>query len=538
MSIKIKFPKNEDVELEQGKPVVILGANGSGKTRLSVKIEELNDKRFNNHSVDADDLLIHRLSAQKSLTISDTISLSDYESSRDALFYGGTNENSPKWIYRYGQKPVTHLLDDYNKVLAMLFAEENMELQKAHEADKRSLKNGKERPQIIITIIEKATIIWNELLPQRTIDLTGGGVHVNYNNGKYHGKEMSDGERVMLYLICQALILPRNSILIIDEPEIHIHKAIVKKLWDKLEQERPDCVFVYITHDLDFAASRKTDKFLWVRSFDGNTWDYEFLTLPEFEELPNELLYEIIGTRKKILFVEGDRNSYDHILYNEFYKDKNYHIIPCGGCSEALKIYKSKKAYEKLNSIEAHCLIDRDFRTDTEIADLRAKDVNILEVAEVENLFVVPALLDIMGEQFACVDAVQQAKDFIIELFGNTKAGQIGEAFVKEINHQLAKLKIENKRATPNEIQSHITSNFSIERIQNFFDEKQAIYDNLDTVDKVLKVFNFKDLRNKVGKKLGVQDYPQRVINLLQSNQNGIRERILSALKPYIPDLP
>ena len=34
MSIIVKFPQGEDVELEQGKPVVVLGANGSGKSLL------------------------------------------------------------------------------------------------------------------------------------------------------------------------------------------------------------------------------------------------------------------------------------------------------------------------------------------------------------------------------------------------------------------------------------------------------------------------------------------------------------------------
>lgn len=45
-TLKIKFPHSEEYEFEAGKPVVLLGANGAGKTRLSVRIEELNDPRF------------------------------------------------------------------------------------------------------------------------------------------------------------------------------------------------------------------------------------------------------------------------------------------------------------------------------------------------------------------------------------------------------------------------------------------------------------------------------------------------------------
>jgi len=541
MSIKVKFPNDKEFDFEQGRPVVILGANGSGKTRLSVRIEELNDMRFHVSGVSDDNMLIHRISAQKSLTISDTIMVTGHDSSRRAVFFGDVYEHATKMGYRYGSNPATHLLNDFDKVLALLFAEENKELQKAHEADRFADKNGKKRPEIITTVCEKATAIWNELLPQRKIDLMGNGVHVLNNNNNYHGKEMSDGERVILYMICQALILPQNSIIIIDEPELHIHKAIVKRLWSRLEKERTDCVFIYITHDLDFAASRVTDKILWVKNYDGAKWEYEFLDTLEFNALSDELLFEIIGTRRKILFVEGERNSYDNALYSEFFKDKDYHIIPCGGCSDVIRIYKAKKAYEKLSSIEAYCLIDRDFRTDREIAALEADGVKFLNVAEVENLFVVPALLDIMGEQLGCQpDASKQAKDFIIYLFNQTKAGQIGESFIKEIKHQLAILDLEDKPMVPDEIQFIIASKFSVEKIQGYFDEKQRLFDAIITIDDILKVYNFKDLRVKIGLKLGLQGntYPQRVLNLLKSAQSEIRKQIIDALKPYIPELP
>lgn len=46
-TLKIKFPHSEEYEFEAGKPVVLLGANGAGKTRFSIKIEELNDLTFN-----------------------------------------------------------------------------------------------------------------------------------------------------------------------------------------------------------------------------------------------------------------------------------------------------------------------------------------------------------------------------------------------------------------------------------------------------------------------------------------------------------
>ena len=60
----------------------------------------------------------------------------------------------------------------------------------------------------------------------------------------YHGKEMSDGERVALYAMGQCLCAPTGSILIIDEPELHLHSSIMQSLWDKLEEaQKTACSF-------------------------------------------------------------------------------------------------------------------------------------------------------------------------------------------------------------------------------------------------------------------------------------------------------
>ena len=80
--------------------------------------------------------------------------------------------------------------------------------------------------------------MWDEILPHRKISLKDGIVKVidSLNGTEYHGKEMSDGERVALYLMWQCLVAPKNSILIIDEPEIHLHTSIMQSLWNKLEE--------------------------------------------------------------------------------------------------------------------------------------------------------------------------------------------------------------------------------------------------------------------------------------------------------------
>lgn len=539
-TLKIKFPHNEVFEFEYGKPIVLLGANGAGKTRFSIKIEELNDPTFKDCNAQ-ESIFIHRISAQKSLSIQQSISILDNESSKKNLFLGDTGRYATKSQNRFGSQPATFLLNDFNKALSLLFSEENKELQLANKRDKQAIKDNVKRPQPITTVVEKATDIWNELLPHRKIDLTGNNVYVNYNDQRYHGKEMSDGERVMLYMISQVLVQRPNTLIIIDEPELHIHKSIIDKLWTRLEIERDDCIFMYITHDLNFALSRNDSKILWIKSYSGNDWEYEFLESSDYEDIPEELLLEIIGTRQKILFVEGKKNSYDYYLYQEIYKQKGYHVIPCDGCQEVIRLVKAKKNYEKLNAINVYGIVDRDFRTEREIIALQNDGIYCLKVAEVENLFVVPELLDIMEETLACDEGTaQQAKDFIFNLFAQNKDNQVVLAFAQDMKYQLSLFELGNKKLTPKEIKDKIDLKYSEQNIRIFFEKKQAIFDSANTIEEILEIFNFKDMPNKIGSKFGLtgrDEYPKRVLRLLQSKRSE-KDRILEALRKYTPELP
>src|SRR5690625_4127097 len=305
MSIEVKFPKSETRQLKTGKPIVILGANGSGKTRLSVKIEELNDQGFSgrNDSRLDESLSVQRITAQKSLSLSEDIVIKGLDVAKQEATIGSNSPHSSKFGYRYQNNPVTSLLNDYDKILSLFFARNNKLIEQYHKDCDIAHSKNEELPIPIKSLIKKAEEIWNYLLPKRQLDLSGNQVNVLFNGGDYHGKEMSDGERVILYMIVQALSVESKSLLIIDEPELHIHKAITNKLWDKLEEVRHDCVFMYITHDLDFAVSRSINEIIWVKSYNGNEeWDYEFLPLSDYSDFPEALLFEMLGTQKKIIF--------------------------------------------------------------------------------------------------------------------------------------------------------------------------------------------------------------------------------------------
>lgn len=221
------------LSLVAGHSIIFVGANGAGKTRLGVKIE----KSLADNSV-------RRIAAHRSLTMSDKLNAVSLERALLGLATGHPDPGGNRHIHRWKQQPEVSLLSDYDWVLQALFAEQSR-VSIAHLQN--HLANPDASPPI--TKLSRLKTIWEHLLPHRLLKLQELGVKVIPASGEenkgYSGSQMSDGERVIFYLIGQSLLAPENSVLIFDEPELHIHKAILSRLWDIIEAERSDCCFIY-----------------------------------------------------------------------------------------------------------------------------------------------------------------------------------------------------------------------------------------------------------------------------------------------------
>ena len=91
--------------------VVVIGANGSGKSKLGAWIEQ------------QDFEMVHRIAAQRNLNFSERVPLKSYTEAEDTIFYGGTQYKDGKSQRRnWGKGYTTKLLDDFDDVLAALLA--------------------------------------------------------------------------------------------------------------------------------------------------------------------------------------------------------------------------------------------------------------------------------------------------------------------------------------------------------------------------------------------------------------------------------
>ncbi len=510
--------------------VVIIGANGAGKSKLGAWIEQQNFEA------------VHRIGAQRNLNFSENIPLKSYSQAEDLVFWGDDGEtghwkNTKGSRWDNGKAYTTTMLNDFDNVLAALIALTNKENSDFVQECKKAEHAGNDKPHTPVTSTDKLSHVWDDVFPQRRLEYSDAKFMAAFNKNdaevKYSSTQMSDGERAVLYLTSQVLCIPENKTLIIDEPEVHLHRSIMNRLWHSLEQKRPDCLFIYITHDTQFAAMHSNADKIWIKEYDGQNWKLEKI---EGNDLPEDLLLDILGSRKNVLFVEGEKNSYDTQLYTAIYP--NYYVIPCGSCSQVIARTKSFRSNQSLHHFEVYGIIDRDYRSDYEIQKLAEDHIYTIQVAEVENLFLVEELIRLMAEQFACdaEEVFQKVKKYVInQRFSHQIEKQICQNVVSDIKFRLSTAAISLK----NEEEAKASLNTILEEID--FDtikaeHEQKFRDVLANNDylAVLRVFNEKSLSKSVGEFFGIRNnaYCSKVVALLHGDQH---DAIVTSLLPYFP---
>lgn len=535
--MEIILPKKKDSQDEikiDSSSIVIIGANGSGKTRFSTSIE----KRYDSNT--------HRISAQKSLSMPKDTSTTSKKKAEVEFLYGYYYDSMKESQYlsykesnRWGSNRNTFLLNDYEKLMTLLFTEE---LEELVDFSNRS-QNG-ESISLPITRLDRIKEIFEYIIPHRKLIKKAGTIET-YPTGKdeqkYNASEMSDGERIIFYLIGEVVCTQENSIVIIDEPENHLHKSIIKRLWDKIEQLRPDCTFIYLTHDIDFAVSREKSQKIWMKEYLGNEeWDYELLN--ENMPLPEQLYLEVLGSRKPILFIEGDTDSIDYKLYSEIFKE--YTVKPLDSCQKVFESTSSFNSLKDFHHVESFGIIDRDRRTDEQIASISRENIWVSKVAEVENFLLLEDVIKIVAKNMRCEnidELISKVKSNVLKSFENKLEEELTQRVIHIIKDNFEK-KLNPKVKTFDIFFTEIQNYWSIQDFNKIYQDLKAEYQNIiDTKDynRVLEIFNNKGLlyESKVIEECGINTknnaYLKFVISILKEN-NDDSQIIRNAIESMI----
>lgn len=429
------------IDLKPGASTFFVGANGSGKTRLAAQAESQWGARA------------HRISAHRSLSLNPAVAKISEQKALNGLRFGYSDivEGQGPALRvgnRWGSKAETFLLNDFDFLVQALFAEQSNVALRTHNA-----AHAGNLDKLELTHFQKLTTIWKRILPHRDLQVTGDDINAAADGQQpYSAAGMSDGERAVFYMLGQVLVAEPNSVLIFDEPELHVHRAILSRLWDEVEVARSDCAFLVITHDLEFAASRAGQKFIIHRYQMPGQWEIE--EVPEDTGFTEEVTTLILGSRKPILFVEGIGASLDLAIYRACYPE--WTVLPRGACENVIHAVATMRHNVSLTRITCSGIVDADDYNDEDKAQLASFGVAVLPVSEIENLFLLPdvAIAILEEEKFQGDEITQKLNALNEEVLNEVnKTGAIEDAVLRYCRRRIDRTlkKIDLKDAATSE---------------------------------------------------------------------------------------
>ena len=186
-----------------------------------------------------------------------------------------------------------------------------------------------------------------------------------------------------------------GMVIIIDEPERHLHRSIISPLLSTLFQKRLDCIFIISTHDVALPLDNKEAATLLIRSctWEGKSakgWDTDILK--SNANVPEDIKRAILGARRTVLFIEGDDNSsLDKQIYEILFPKIS--IVPKENCTEVERSTKGVRSTEALNWVTSFGLVDADDRTLQQLDVLKDAGIYGLGCYSVESLYYHPEMI-------------------------------------------------------------------------------------------------------------------------------------------------
>lgn len=502
---------------------VIVGANGCGKTSLANLLQK---------SLNISDGIV--IPAQKLLIFPSFANTPTYNSAQshfdkyqksiydDKVTFDAQKMDDFEWqlTQKYGSEMV--------KVLGMLLGQRQLRINQAASKYSNDESVSKEDFRgILDDVIE----IWNQLIEHRTLFCNDSNqLKIKYGSIIYDAHQMSDGERVIIYLAGRVLFAPKDSIIITDEPELHLHKSIANKLWDLLENKRSDCRFIYFTHDLDFATSRNCQKG-WIKNFHyPNSWSIELI---QENIIPEELLLKLVGSRKPVLFCEGKVNSPDKQIYEVLFP--NYTIQEVDSCKNVINYTKAFNSIPGV-STKAYGIIDKDFRNSAQISKFEQEGIFTYGVSEIENLLISEEFLSEYCKVKSETVDIEKIKEHVLSEFKNSIESQISLYLSAYIDFMFKECHL-RKADTKEKVQENYNTFLSgIDIEETYKKRKEYLSEIIDSKNykNLITVANHKGLTTKVAQEFGLRgrnEYIERAIQVIRRDLEA-----QNIIKNYFPD--
>lgn len=501
-----------NIPLTEGNALFVLGANGVGKSTLMHNL-------FTQNRDHAKRVLAHR---QTWFTDNAMNMTASQKKEYDGYISSTNSQIQSRWKDDFSQQRTSISIFD-------LINSENIRARNiASAVDVENIELAKEysRNQAPIQAINELLAISN--IPITIILGKDEQLFASKNGSEpYSIAELSDGERNALLIGADVLTTEPNSLIILDEPERHLHRSIISPLLTTLFRKRNDCVFVISTHDVHLPIDHPEASILLVRgcNWQGKNiqnWDADLISSDT--TIPETIKREILGSKRELLFVEGQSTSLDRQIYQLIYP--NVSVIPQGNCGQVERAVDGIRGTENIHWISAYGLVDADDRTEEQIQGLLTKGISAVPFYSVEALYYHLHIV----ERIAIKVSVLTGQDSVA-IFQNATSN-----IIQDISQHKERLcsRLCEKRLR-NEVMSSLPTHRDIQARGNYnltLDLNQSLQNEEAKFDRFVAERNLTGLLTR---------YPIRetqVLNRLVSGLGLTREQYENAVRKLIIDEP
>lgn len=532
--IKIKFPKsgvqqagqaaNSTEELTLGRSMVIVGANGAGKSKLGVWLAKTNGAQTEQEKK------FWRLPAPKAFSVRN-IPLLTYEQAHKRYLDQITNNSESQGAIQ----------GDITDLLALLCARRQNAAAKTERLlrEANTITDENSRHELFSQIdtspsdLEKIVGLWGELY-ERQIELSHPytEILISATNARYGANEASDGEKAGIFHISMVLCAPADSVLIIDEPETHLHKALMGKLWSKIQELRPDCRFIYITHDLAFASSVEGEKIFLQKYEHQDCWTWQ--NVPHNEDVPEALIMEILGSRVPTLLVEGDL---DEKLYPKIYPQ--YKVKRRGNCGKVIKETSALNRIPDQHHLAVVGIIDEDYRTPSQVTAL-GSNTHVIKYKEVEAFLLLPDVVELITLHLSlAAEKGEELGRIVMDDLNKNRDSYAAKMTMAELE-RTTKFHWRRDDDSLDKVIARISELTDAQKIQSIYEgrvqEIKKALTNSD-IEAALRIVSSKNLLPRAGQLFGCKGaYEELVLGLL--HEPVIGEKLREVIRKHAPKLP
>jgi ABC-type cobalamin/Fe3+-siderophores transport system ATPase subunit len=442
-----------------GSTIVIAGANGSGKTRLkdaivqtikgtplmdmtilATRAEERDGRYFNGERVVVkkgvqNPVLKNYINSRKYGSGRYVGSVVQIDSSRSvqSVTYNPVNwlgadpddADAPSNFYL---NPFTNRWQDFVNYIHQKSAARDKKLAEAIKGNPDLL--GGEILSRNPNPLDKYKEIFSAILPGKTlldINPAKPGIfrYLDESEQELPFSSLSSGEQEVIKVLFDVARKDiRHSVLIVDEPELHLHPTLTFKLIEALKNIGDHTnQFIFLTHSPDLISTYYSTGdvyFIDQKPTSGNQ-AHRLSDLEHEHKDVASLVGQNLGlfaVGKKLVFVEGENSSIDRQSYQKIAQpiDPEIRVLPAGSVLNILALANIEEQIRKsIFGIDIYMIRDRDGLSEGQVAALEKNGrIRCLKRRHIENYFLdEEVLMKVAQKLYLTETAPALSEDFI-----------------------------------------------------------------------------------------------------------------------------